>query len=91
MKPFCFAGLALLAVTPAMSAPTTFWPFGFYFPNKAHSHAGGLSRLDHDTAPHTPATVQLADLDTPSLQQSYQRGAVTDGHARILRGSKGTF
>ena len=91
MKPFYFAGLALLAVTPAMSAPTTFWPFGFYFPDKAHSHAGGLSRMDNDTAPHAPATVQLANLDTPSLQQSYQRGAIADCHARILRTSKGPF
>ncbi len=62
MNRFCFTVLALLAFTPAMAAPTTFWTFGFYFPDRAHNHAGGFSRLDHGEAPSAAAPIELAGL-----------------------------
>ena len=37
--------MALLA-SPAAAAPSVFWSFGFYFPEKEHHRAGGFAAMD---------------------------------------------
>lgn len=55
----CCLATALVA-TSAPAAPSVFWPFGFYFPDKDHHRSGGFGAADQP-----PAAGQLAQLAQP--------------------------
>ena len=59
-----FIALSTVMAAPATAAPSAFWTFGFYFPNKADHRAGGFAGVeDNSGRPVRVALSRVIDTD----------------------------
>ena len=61
IRSIALIALSTALAAPAAAAPSTFWTFGFYFPNKAEHRSGGFASLGRE-AVRRPAEVVIPKM-----------------------------